>query len=375
MTQAGIYIHIPFCISRCTYCDFYSTTGFTPKDRDCYGRRILHQLDEALHFCKQNYRLVSLYIGGGSPSTMPESFFAGIADILKARRIDSSALEFTIEANPADLTTNKLDLFLKSGANRLSLGIQSFDDAVLARMGRRIDVAGMQAVLPEARKRFANLSVDMIYGFGNHPRDMLKEFSELFEVAEPDHISAYSYMRPEKEPAPEQAPEEVVEQEEMEIARFLKKRGFNHYEVSNWARNGRKSRHNMLYWTWGAYFGIGAAAHGFFPDTGERLHYRDDVRAFLEYPAPERQQLYRDEQMKDFVMMGLRLTNGFSTSRFKSLFGVNFENLVSTATHNRFIDTSLAKLSRGRFQATRQGVKYLNQLIVSLFEDIEQHEE
>ncbi len=372
MTGTGIYIHIPFCVSRCGYCDFFSTVPKAGEIKAAYGAQVVAVLKKELATVSAE-EIVSLYIGGGTPSTMPGRFFAAVGRALAAANIDTDKIEFTVETNPADVTAPFLRTLKKCGVNRLSLGTQSADDAVLKAMGRRASRAMLATVLPLARKEFGNISYDIIYGFGKRPRDLAAELGWLFDLAVPDHVSTYCYTRPERPKAPRLAAEDTVTAEEEAIHRFLAARRFSRYEVSNWARRGFESVHNRLYWSWDRYIGIGAGAHGFTPADGVRYHYPESVMAFIKDPLPVVERSPRDVKMREFVMMGLRTKEGIRLAQFRKLFGVDIAAIMSVVTRERFIDAGYATLTKTRLAATTRGFDLLNSFICALFDDIERY--
>lgn len=366
----GIYIHIPFCVSRCAYCDFFSTVPDNEQVKATYGERIVEHLRSALKTVRKE-DLVSLYIGGGSPSTMPLSFFDDVVVSLHTAGIIPEEIEFTVEANPADITPLFLETLRKCGVNRLSIGIQSADEAVLAVMGRRSSRALLREVLPRARESVGSLSYDIIYGFGRKPRDFAQEISWIFEQALPDHLSAYCYTRPHRRGTPPSAKEEIIEQEEEVIRSFLTAHNFVRYEVSNWARRGFESVHNRLYWQWNRYIGIGAGAHGFEPREGIRYRYPESVASFIKCSRPVVERLSRETLMREFVMLALRTVEGIPLRRFQDLFGEDLAALISPVTRERFIVPGYARLTSSRLAATEKGFAILNTLTAALFGDIE----
>jgi len=360
-------------VSRCAYCDFFSTVPEDDSLKAAYGDRVVTHLSLELARMRAG-DLVSLYLGGGSPSTMPPSFFTALGAALRNAGIEPAALEFTVEANPADLSARSLDLFAATGVNRLSLGVQAADDAVLAAMGRRATRATLKKILPPAREKFGDLSYDIIYGFGKRPRDLAAELAWLFDLAAPDHLSAYCYTRPHRRAAPPIAPEDTAIEEEEAIARFLTTRRFRRYEVSNWAQRGLESVHNRLYWSWDRYIGIGAGAHGFEPREGIRYRYPDSVAAFIRRPAPVVERLPRETLMREFTMLALRTAEGVPLAKFSRTFGISLPKLLSPVTRARFLDTGFARLSATRLRATNRGLSFLNTLTAAIFDDIERHE-
>jgi len=364
----GIYIHLPFCVSRCAYCDFFSTVPEGAVVKDAYGERVLAVLQrelETLDACS----IVSVYLGGGSPSTMPREFFRNLAIVLREEGVEP--LEFTVEANPADLTGDFIETLVSCGVNRLSIGVQAADDAVLAAMGRRASRKILEQVLPRARRAFGNLSYDLIYGFGKKRRDLAAELEWLFGMAVPDHLSAYCYTRPKRRGAPPCADEAVIEAEEEVIRNFLQKHHFVCYEVSNWARKGFESVHNRLYWTWEPYIGIGAGAHGFDPREGIRYRYPEKVSSFINRPRKIIERLPQETLIKEFVMLALRTVEGVSVTRVRKLFGCDLRTMISPLFRERFVAAGYARMTKTRLAATPEGFSVLNTLTAALFGDIE----
>ncbi len=364
----GIYLHIPFCVSRCSYCDFFSTVPRDSVVKVAYGDRLLSLLRRELEAVDRAL-VVSVYLGGGSPSTMPRRFFERLGALL--REYGVTPAEFTVEANPADLTESFLETLVCCGVNRLSVGVQAADDAVLAAMGRRASCRLMARVIPRARRVFGNLSYDIIYGFGKQRRDLVAEMRWLFDCAVPDHLSAYAYTRPKRRGAPPVADEERAAEEEAAIHSFLRRQCFSRYEVSNWARPGFASVHNRLYWTWGRYVGIGAGAHGFEPLAAVRYRYPENVLSFIERPRKVISRLSREMLMKEFVMLALRTATGVSFTQFGDLFGTDLRTMISPLFRERFVATGYARLTRDHLAATDRGFAVLNTLTAALFGDIE----
>ena len=332
-----------------------------------YGKSVLKQI---LHYATL-YNITSfdtLFVGGGTPLTMGAQWFLQLRDELSLHNLISSLTEWTVELNPENITKNTLDILSDAGVNRLSVGVQSLDDAVLTQMGRGYTVDFLQERLREAEAGTDNLSVDLIYGM-DLPRSLKNELQTLFETISPHHLSCYSYSLPHKTTHLKQSSEESIIEEEREIAEQLTKRGFSQYEVSNWALDGRESLHNLGYWRSETYLGIGTAAHSFIPAQSERLHWSNNIRSFVEGGAPIVEKVTRQEEIKDFLLMGLRVSEGISFERFFQRFGVAFYHLFKHSIH-RLSAEKLIMIDNKSVRMTHSGMQILNDVLLILFKDI-----
>ncbi len=269
--MAGIYVHIPFCSSFCIYCDFYSELKACGTDG--YVRALVREAQSEKHFFDNTGVLPStLYVGGGTPSLLPAGQVAELAEAVRGIFGVGTFEEYTLEANPDDVTPEKLSAWRSAGVNRLSMGVQSFRDDHLRWMRRRHDAAGARKAFSMAREAgFGNVSIDLIFGFaGLSPEQWDESISAAMEL-HPEHISCYQmsiesgsalgalaaagkYCEP---------PQEVCAEQYGHLQRRLAEAGYRQYEVSNFALPGFESRHNSAYWTRGPYLGLGAAAHSF----------------------------------------------------------------------------------------------------------------
>jgi oxygen-independent coproporphyrinogen-3 oxidase len=322
----GLYVHIPFCRSKCAYCDFYSITD----------RSLIPAFRSALRREMDLYRgwtasFDTLYIGGGTPSVLPEKDLEGlIVDIRAAFTIAASA-EITIEANPADITESLLASFRRSGVNRLNIGVQSFDDAILALLGRRHNKKEAEAAFAAARRAgIENIGIDLIYGVpgdvhgtipGGVPGQEMEVWLSTLRTAvalTPDHLSCYQLTLEEGTPLTERCSRgEVVLPDgalDADFFRntsiFLEANGYLHYEVSNFARPGRESRHNHKYWNHTPYLGLGPAAHSF--DGRRRWWNHRSIEIYVEElavgkPSVADSELLTDEQLRlEALFLGFR---------------------------------------------------------------------
>ena len=345
-------------------------TKFSKTALDEYGDALLNELESRFDELSGT-KTVSVYFGGGSPSVMSEKFYRRFAETALKLGINPDSCEFTVEINPADIGESWIKNLKNCGVNRISLGVQAFDDTVLTEMGRRTTVADMQKNIPLFAKYFDNISCDFIYGLGKK-REINQELTKVFELASFKHLSAYSYSRPERKNAPELLDEDETLLQEKEIRDFLQKKGFSRYEISNYSLKGFESRHNMLYWTYGSWLGIGAGAASFIRNTGVSSRYADDIEAFVSGDGLSSWELTLREKTEEFLLMGLRVKIGININNFRGLFGKNFfelisEKVVSDLVSDGFLDFDKAS---GILKCTEKGSNFLNAVLIKLFDGI-----
>lgn len=267
--MAGIYIHIPFCKQKCAYCDFHFSTDSS------YADRMITALCKELNTRSpelEGQKVETLYFGGGTPSLLSSEQMEVILNAVKDNYLLNSSLEITVEANPDDIDQRALENYVQLGVNRLSMGIQSFDDNVLNSMNRSHNSQqALEAVKSAQAIGILNISVDIIYGLPNKSLDDFKEDLAQFIALEVPHISAYAltieprtvYHHQVKNGSLVMPDDELVEEQFYALRDSLAKAGYEHYEVSNFARPGSVSRHNSSYWLGVQYVGIGPSAHSF----------------------------------------------------------------------------------------------------------------
>lgn len=325
---AALYLHWPFCEKKCGYCDFVSGPQYKTKEEP-YLKALFAELASYKPF-----PVKTLYIGGGTPSLIPlhylDQIFAGLQPYFELRLPQ----ELSMEGNPGSLKLENLRHYLMLGINRLSIGVQSFSNPVLERLGRiHTRQEAMEAFEIARRAGFKNISIDLMFGI---PGQSLEEFRDSLEVAaelDPEHISAYSLIL-----EPDTLFFELHQQgrlflpEEYEVAEmfllaqdFLKKRGYRHYEVSNFARPGFECRHNLVYWNNDPYVGIGLNAHSYY--GGKRYSNTSRMEEYLKAPSAIADgwetlpRLPLDEDISNFMILGLRKTEGVSFSEFLKRYG------------------------------------------------------
>ena len=356
--MAGIYIHIPFCKRRCLYCDFYSTTLL--ERRAEYVEALL--LEIAARKEETGEAIRTIYLGGGTPSTLEAG---DIARLLQAVGT-TDAEEITMEVNPGDVTEAYLRDIRQAGINRLSIGIQSFDDELLTLLGRRHNAAqAIEAVRMAQKAGFDNISIDLMYAL---PTQTMSQWQADIETAVSlniQHISSYGLMYEEGTALTLRVEkgELEVQEEEMENAMYdylckrLKQAGFVHYEVSNFALKGFEAKHNSSYWDGTPYIGIGAAAHSYNPPA--RSWNPDDLNAYIRgikagTLQQESETLTETDRYNERIMLGLRTNKGVARELIHG----------DVDTH---IEAGLLRETKdGRIIATQEGLHILNWIIEDL---------
>ena len=365
----GLYIHIPFCVRKCAYCGFYSITdrSLIPAFRSALRREMALYRGWAASFD-------TLYIGGGTPSILPEGDLEGlIADIRTAFTIATDA-EITVEANPADITESLLASLRRSGVNRLNIGIQSFNDGILAFLGRRHNQKQAEEAIAAARRAgIENIGIDLIYGVPGQSMDVWLSTLRAAVALTPDHLSCYQLTLEEGTPLAERCsrgevvlPEETVQADFFcNTSKFLEENSYLHYEVSNFARPGRESRHNGKYWNHTHYLGLGPAAHSF--DGRRRWWNHRSVKTYRENLAAGKtpvidSELLTDEQLRlEALFLGFRTRKGVDLEGYQRRY--HFDLLTEKGKMIRYLtDEGLAEIRDGFLRPTRNGMAVADSL-------------
>ena len=375
--MAGIYIHIPFCKSRCIYCDFYSTTRLL--DREEYVRCIEQETAlRAPAFAQQmaikGDILKTVYFGGGTPSVLSERHIDDILCNIRSFFRHTKIEEITLEANPGDLSEDKLRGLKEAGINRLSMGVQSFQDTLLHRLSRRHNGEEAIAAVRAARRAgFENISIDLMYGL---PEQTMAQWQADVEQAiqlDVEHVSAYCLTYEEGTPlyrmlqdgAVSELDEDLCNQMQDYLEEALEKNGVNRYEISNYAKEGYRSKHNSSYWTGAPYLGLGAGAHSY-DGAYCRQWNPDDIGAYMaaiekgELPL-ENEILSETDRYNEAVMLGLRTSEGLDLNRFSE--ADRAQILTESAL---FLREGLLKQTGEHIRATHAGTRVLNRLIEAL---------
>lgn len=339
--KAGLYVHIPFCLGKCPYCDFYSITDLSLMQDFCDGLAAEMCMQQNGEFGKTGFD--SVYIGGGTPTVMDA---ARIADILECA-CETFAVgpdaEITIEANPATIREDQLELLRRAGVNRINLGLQSFDDANLAFLGRLHTADdGWEALRIAEKSGFENIGIDLIYALpGQAPGNWQKELDRAL-FFNPAHISCYMLTlepdtpmgKAEKTGTLVPAGEDMQREMFLMTAETLTGHGYDHYEISNFARSVRKrSLHNTGYWNNRPYLGLGPGAHSYAPPVRRANVF--SVRRYLERvkagrsPLEEAETLDVSQQMMEAIYLGLRQADGIRADDFNRRFQADFFSMFS----------------------------------------------
>lgn len=327
-TMAGIYVHIPFCKSKCCYCDFYSCTTLAKKDAVLAA--VSHELVSRAHEL-QGETVRTLYIGGGTPTICTPRELEGLIRTVRDT-FDTQIEEITVEANPDDLTPGYLEALRGTGTNRLSIGVQSLLDRDLRWMNRRHDARqALRAVRDAQAAGFANLSPDLIYGLPQLSVEQWRRTLDDFLSLDVPHLSAYHLsVEPRtalgkrfERGAFRPAGERLSEAHYALLHAVLTGAGYRHYEISSFARPGFESRHNSSYWKGVRYLGVGPAAHSF---DGDRRRWNvSDVREYLrkepEGTQYETEEITPKDAYNEFVMTGLRTDEGIDSRELSARFG------------------------------------------------------
>jgi oxygen-independent coproporphyrinogen-3 oxidase len=381
MDPIGLYLHIPYCLHKCGYCDFNSH-NINEAERESYVRALLMEMEHAAKGA-ENCRVDTIFFGGGTPTTLP---FADLARILEACRehfqVDPAA-EITCEANPATIPQADLVQLREAGFNRLSIGVQSFDPQELKRLERVHSVDEVYLTVERARQAgFDNLSLDLMFAL---PGQTVERWQDNLQKAidlQPDHISAYNLtIEPDTVFYKQQSqgqlkmPPDDFQRELFEITiATLTGAGYEHYEISNYAHPGKQSRHNLNYWVDGEYIGLGAGASSFF--NSERFknvnlparyiaQIEESKTAVESRETPDRRQ-----RMGEAVMLGLRLKEGLNLETFEKQFEVTLQEAFGE-TVERLEKMELLEISNGQISLSRTGFFLADSVIVEFITEPE----
>lgn len=347
----GLYIHVPFCLSKCPYCDFYSVP-FSQKTAREYSEAVIRNLT------RYDEPFRSVYFGGGTPILLAPY----MADILKNIRTESGA-EITAEANPCMCVPKTLEQLRAAGVNRLSIGVQSLDGGELAALGRRHSAEeAVRAVNSAKSAGFDDISADIMLAIPKQNQNSLRgTISRLAELPL-THISAYLLKLEQGTPFGQSPPIIPDEDEAAELylsaVDMLAEHGFMQYEISNFAKKGFESRHNLIYWRREEYLGIGPAAHSFY--NGKRFAVPRDIQKFIGSPSQE--EIITDDspdEAEEHIMLGLRLSEGIPEELWKP-----HEQKL------RFIPKEYYNIKNGRLALTPRGFLLSNEIIALLTEDM-----
>ena len=369
MKTMGIYIHIPFCNSKCAYCDFVSAVR-TDDEKAEYFNRLKEDISEFSRNEATNDRVVdSIYIGGGTPSCVDAGYIADTLGALRSAFDVSANAEISIEANPESLTAQKAKAYAAAGVNRISMGLQAASDELLAAIGRRHTVADFVRAADIAQSLFPEVSADMMLGLpGQTVRDCERAV-KLIAGRGFTHVSAYALKVEEGTPlaASGYVPDADYSADLYDrVSEMLRDFGFEWYEVSNFAVPGHECRHNLRYWRRGEYLGFGVSAHSFFND--ERFAVTSDFNAYRAGEGvSERRYIPPDgeEAAEETIMLALRTREGLDLKKFTADFGRDLlserKDQAELLKEGGYIETDGERL-----RLTEKGLYVMNDIIVRL---------
>lgn len=373
--QLGIYVHVPFCKSKCEYCDFYSIGG--GRDRrvtDDYLQALADHIREAGRLAPE-YLVDTVYFGGGTPSFFGADNLEKILDeIHKSFRLSIEA-EITLEANPDSVTLQSMKKLVRAGFNRISIGVQSDDDAMLKKLGRPHNFHQAKQAMTFARQAgFGNISLDLMYGLPNQTLTAWKETVLRIVGLRPEHISCYALKVEEGTPLWSykdlaNLPDDDT-QADMYLAAsdILRDYGYEHYEISNFAKKDFRSKHNMKYWTGGEYLGFGPTAASDF--AGKRFTIVRDLHGYIDGIAKKETVLSEcdpippRERAGEYVMLRLRTSDGISAEEYERQYLMPFAPLEKAM--KRFEEKGFAVYENERWRLTERGWLVSNQIILTL---------
>lgn len=400
----SLYIHIPFCVKKCFYCDFLSA-GASKEDKQAYVEALLQEMDFWKETLQKRYSPKTVFIGGGTPTCLSaEQLFQIGSKLWTIWKPAGKEIEFTVEANPGTITTEQMQVMKEIGVNRISLGLQSAHNNELAALGR---IHTFEEFLKSYQclreKGFHNINIDLMADIPGQTAESYRQTLEKVLSLEPEHISSYSLIVEEGTPFYEMQmegtlsiPDEETDREMYaDTKRILQKKGYTRYEISNYAKKGRECIHNLTYWQVGEYLGIGLGAASYF--SGYRFQNTRQMDRYLrqfgisegsvsgDFDVRHRQaacqkglsslqeglieteafeKLGKREEMEEFVFLGLRMMRGISLSEYKKRFGVDFREQYSGVLEP-LLENSLLAESRNhdRIYLTSRGIDVSNRVL------------
>lgn len=364
----GIYIHVPYCVGKCTYCNFYSVSG--SGQAEAYVKATAHHLEEYGELCS-GYYVDTIYFGGGTPSYLGGKYLIRLLKTIEKNFNIVPSAEITVEANPESMTTDFLKKIYKSQFNRLSMGIQSSDDTQLKKLGRAHTFREAQEAYRRAREAgFTNISVDLMYGLpGQSMESWQKSLKEILALS-PDHLSCYALKLEEGTPLYKEMPDlpddDVQADMYLEACEELRQAGYRHYEISNFAKTDKLSRHNSRYWDLSEYLGVGPGAHSYL--GGKRFAFVSNLDAYIQGVMKNGDSIVSAEEevpgileYGEYLMLMLRTDFGIDGEEFRRKFKRPFEPYEKILY--KYQKMNLAENFMGRWRLTEAGFLVSNTII------------
>ncbi|MBP1736973.1 MAG: coproporphyrinogen oxidase [Oscillospiraceae bacterium] len=372
----GIYLHIPFCKSKCAYCDFYSLPGQEAR-MDDYCRALAAHMEETAAVAG-GHVVDTVYFGGGTPSLLGSKRLRMLLDLLRKHYHVAKTCEITLEANPDSVNKKLVKRLRRAGVNRISIGMQSARDSELEALGRPHRFAQVvQAVEAIRSAKIKNLSLDLMYGLPGQEMEDWRDTLERAIELQPEHLSCYGLKVEEgtalasRVEAGELLPDDDLQADMYLCAvKRLEEAGYRQYEISNFAKPGFESRHNLKYWTGGEYAGFGAGAHSDF--GGRRYAFVRDLEQYIrrvaqgETVVSEEELIPHDRRWGEYLMLRLRTTQGIEGTEYRRDFRMNFDPLEQKL--EEFEARGLSIRENGRWRLTPGGFLLSNQIIGTLLE-------
>jgi oxygen-independent coproporphyrinogen-3 oxidase len=382
----GIYVHIPYCLQRCTYCDFatYEQSKIMPPDQ--YLQLLFEEIRQSQHLYPKTNALSSIYFGGGTPSLLPAEMIVSIISALEKhgfRKEDST--EITLEINPATVDPRKMEIYLKSGINRFSVGAQSFEDRLLKSVHREHNADQTRQTLKLLQSYGVNYSFDLLFALPTQTLDSLKR--DLDEVSSylPNHISPYCLTVPEGHVLSKNRP---LEEAQLEMFELIRQRlvglGYERYEISNFAQAGFESKHNSLYWQDVPYWGLGLSAHSYSKDLlwGRRYWNASSINLYQEQigrnsskhakeiagflPENQKESLEKHQALTDYCHTSLRRQVGLNMKRLDQKFSGRVVEQVNQILELQKSHGNVEKYGENLWRLTEEGVAVSNQVFSAL---------
>lgn len=360
----GLYIHIPFCVKKCDYCDFVSFSG-CEGHFEKYIDALIRELDKY-----RGEKVDSIFVGGGTPSVLPPRLIERLCRAVSERFDIADNAEWTIEANPETLDKQKTEAMLCGGINRISIGVQSFDDTELSAVSRIHNAKRAEKAVYEAYESgFKNINIDLMVSL---PNQIVQSFKNTLEKAVSlpvTHISVYSLIIEEGTPIANKYRSGEYKMPDEDLDRnlyaytgdYLKQYGFNQYEISNYAKNGFESKHNLKYWDCKEYIGAGVSAHSY--TDGVRFYNTSNLNEYLDGITRVGEERLSDKDMQsEFMILGLRKTDGINEKDFFNRFNLDINSVYGDVI-DKYEKLGLLKRDRGILRFTAKGLDVSNSVL------------
>lgn len=373
METSALYVHIPFCKQKCLYCDFPSFCNM-----DSLMEDYIDALSVELKRIQGN-KISTVFIGGGTPTYLSLEALKKLKKSFNLLNIDKN-IEFTVEGNPGTFSSEKLEILKSMGVNRLSIGLQAVQDRLLKELGRIHNFNEFLESYNIARKiGFENINIDLMFGLPNQSFDDWKETLNEVLKLKPQHLSCYSLIVEEGTPFYKRYNEDNLPKEDLVLKMYeytketLKQNGYNHYEISNFAKEGYECKHNIVYWELSNYIGVGSSSHSYY--NGKRYKNEENVKKYIEKihknenAVVEEHENSLEDDMEEFVFLGLRKMEGISIDEFNRRFGRDIYSIYGKVIKKYEKDNMLV-LRNGRLSLSSRGINISNYILSDFIIDV-----